>query len=253
VGVESLRRGLRAVEILAEQEAMGVSELARRLEVPKSTAQRLLATLAEAGWARRTGGRPTRWRLTRTALGPRGLTTLETALREAARPHLIALAAAAGETVHLLVREANAGMVLIDRIDRDPTGPTWRPLGTTAPMHSTAAGLAVLAHGTEADLLAVLAAGLERFTEHTITDPQRLREALRTGYAAGYAVSRAANRPHACSVGAPVLDPHRTPIAAITVTLPDFRFLPERAADLGALVRAAADRTSLALAAARPD
>jgi IclR family transcriptional regulator, acetate operon repressor len=247
VGIESLRRGLRAVEILAEHEAIGVSELARQLDVPKSTAQRLLATLAEAGWARRTGGGPTRWRLTRTPIGMRGLTALETQLREAARPALVELGAAACETVHLLVREGNAGMALIDRIECDPTGRTWRSLGTTSPLHATAAGLAVLAHGTEADLRDVLANGLERLTDKTITDPQRLREALRTTFAHGYAISREANRPDVCSIGAPVFDDRHTPIAAVTVTLPDFRFVPDRAAELGVLVRAAADQVTAAL------
>lgn len=52
----SLLRGLRALEILAE-EPLGVSELARRLHVDKAGVSRMLASLHTEGWILRTGAR----------------------------------------------------------------------------------------------------------------------------------------------------------------------------------------------------
>lgn len=52
----SLLRGLRILEMLA-REALGVSELARRLEVDKAGVSRVLTALREEGWVLRTGSR----------------------------------------------------------------------------------------------------------------------------------------------------------------------------------------------------
>lgn len=248
--IESLSRGLRAVEILAEHQPIGVTELARRLGLPKSTTQRLLETLEAAGWARKTGEDMTRWRLTRIALGMRRFTSLERDLREAARPHLAELGRLTGETVHLLLREGSTCMVLIDRIESDHSADIWRSLGATSPFHSTAGGLAVLAYASEDDVREIIDEGLTRYTQHTITDPAALRAELRRTYERGYAISLEATRAHVCSVGAPVFDEVGTPVAAVTIALPDFRCTPARMPGLGEQTVAAAGQVNKQLRSA---
>ena len=64
--IQSLARGLRALDILeAESEGIGVTGIARRIDVDKSTASRIMKTLANYGYAEQSG--ETR----RYTLGPR--------------------------------------------------------------------------------------------------------------------------------------------------------------------------------------
>ena len=52
--VNAVHRGLQILELLAEQrKSWGVSELARRLKIPKSTASYLLHTLESRGYLHR--------------------------------------------------------------------------------------------------------------------------------------------------------------------------------------------------------
>src|SRR5271169_454247 len=61
-GTQSVRNALRVIERVSIDGAVGVSDLARRLELPKSTAQRTLVTLRSAGWLRQDA--KSRWALT---------------------------------------------------------------------------------------------------------------------------------------------------------------------------------------------
>ena len=51
--LQSVNRALRALELIAEERELGVTELGRRLGVHKATASRLVATLAERGLVER--------------------------------------------------------------------------------------------------------------------------------------------------------------------------------------------------------
>src|SRR4029453_281894 len=51
--LQSVRRALRALELISESGECGVTELGRKLGVHKATASRLVATLAERGFVER--------------------------------------------------------------------------------------------------------------------------------------------------------------------------------------------------------
>lgn len=61
--MRSVRTTFRSLDAVADNQPIGVSELARRLELPKSTVQRSLATLVDLGWIRTDGSDITRWML----------------------------------------------------------------------------------------------------------------------------------------------------------------------------------------------
>ena len=50
----------RVLEAVSTMQPVGLSDLARQVELPKSTVQRSLLTLAEVGWLRSTPTQPTR-------------------------------------------------------------------------------------------------------------------------------------------------------------------------------------------------
>ncbi|MFD6105327.1 helix-turn-helix domain-containing protein, partial [Nocardia salmonicida] len=54
--------------MLAVLQPVGVADLARALDLPKSSVQRSLVTLHATGWIRPAAGTPTRWVVTTKAL-----------------------------------------------------------------------------------------------------------------------------------------------------------------------------------------
>ena len=240
-GMQSVARTLRALEILAEHQPLGVTELARRLDLPKATAQRILVTLAEAGWIHQTEAEVTRWRLTPRAFSVAQRASEETNIREAAREHLVELGKATNETVHLSLLDRRRGCtVLIDRVDCEQPIRTWKPLGTVGIMHTTSTGLAILSRLPDKDLDEVIGAGLDRLTERTVTDPDVLKADLAEIRSRGYSVNHGRNRPDICAIGAPILDTSGYPVAATCITMPAFRFDPDRQEEWGAAVAKAA-------------
>lgn len=234
--VESLRRGLQILEVIGDCQPVGVTELAKRIDLPKSTVQRLLMTLAQAGWIEKSkGDLLTRWRLARQRLMVP--TSVEVQLRETARHHIVELCTATNETVHLSIRDGINPVVLIDRVDCDQVVRTWRPLGTVSPLHSTSTGLAVLASFTPAEINEVIGRGLDRYTPNTTTDPDELRAKLERIRQRRYSVNSAGNRAHVCAIGAAIFDRSETPMAAICINMPDFRFDEARLPAWGKLVR----------------
>ena len=99
-GVQSVDRALRILEILARSGESGVTEIAAALEVHKSTAFRLVATLEQHGLVEQVEGRG-KYRLGVGLLRLAGATSARLDVVQEARPLCKQLAAATGETVNL--------------------------------------------------------------------------------------------------------------------------------------------------------
>ncbi|SDH09270.1 IclR family transcriptional regulator [Nonomuraea jiangxiensis] len=232
--MQNVINALRVLEELAGRQPAGVGELARELRLPKSTVQRSLKTLYEAGWIRPAGGAVTRWQVTSKALqvGRRA----ELGLRDAAMPVMEELRQRTGETIHLMVPEGDA-VVLIERLETDKPLRIVLPLGIRLPLHASANGKAVLAH--------VLAhqerplAELPGYTDTTITDPAALRAELAEVLARGYADNRGEWRSDIAAVAAAVLGSDG-PLASLSVSTPASRMSEELRAEYGSLVTQAA-------------
>ena len=145
-GGSSLRRGLLALELLAQFEGeddagLGVVEAARRLGVDKSQASRTLRALADHGLAERdAGSRGYR-------LGPRvfayAALVSERRLLRTAPPVLERLVAALGERAHLSVLDGAAVLTLLSHSPPHAVQAAgWA--GRSVPSYCSAAGRALL-------------------------------------------------------------------------------------------------------------
>lgn len=243
--VQSIERAFAVLGALTDG-PIGVTEVADRVALPKSTAARMLASLAREGAVEQIPG-DTRYRL-----GPRmeSLATGLVATRSIAaiaRPHLAELAAAIGEVAGLSVPDGDL-VHYVDQVDSDhPVGVRdWT--GSRIAMHAVSSGLAVLALRPAADLERYLAGPLERFTERTMTDPGLLRARLRRIQLDGYAWTAGEYTEDITSVAAAIADAGGEVVAAIHVHGPSYRFPPTgREADLGQQVAATANRIGRAL------
>ncbi|MFG2471452.1 IclR family transcriptional regulator [Streptomyces canus] len=234
--MKSVIRSLRVLEAVAQHQPVTVGELTKIFGLPKSTVQRTLVTLAEAGWLRANRKDITRWEIGARVLAVRPAALQGSSLYAAAREPMVRLRDTLNETIHLCVPDALQCMVVVDRVDCDHAVRTYHAIGDTSPLHATATGHAVLAHLPEPDIDELVTRGLESYSDSTPTDPAELRAELRRVRADGYAVNRNQYVPGVCAIAAPVLDGDASPLAAVAVSLPDSRFSPDRLPELGQLV-----------------
>ncbi|WP_217214654.1 IclR family transcriptional regulator [Streptomyces sp. AC550_RSS872] len=234
--MKSVTRSLRILEAVAQHQPVTVGELTKLFGLPKSTVQRTLVTLAEAGWLRANRRDTTRWEIGARVLAVRPAALQGSSLFAAAREPMIRLRDAVNETIHLSVPDALHCMVVVDRVDCDHAVRTFHTIGDTSPLHATAVGRAILAHLPRRDVEDLIAAGLERFSDTTPVEPDELRAELDRIRTDGYAVNRNQYRPGVCAVAAAVLDEDGTPLAAVAVSMPDARYDGERTPKWGHLV-----------------
>ncbi len=242
--MKSVTRSLRILEAVAQHQPVTVGELTKLFGLPKSTVQRTLVTLAEAGWLRANRKDTTRWEIGARVLAVRPAALQGSSLFAAAREPMIRLRDAVNETIHLSVPDALQCMVVVDRVDCDHPVRTFHTIGDTSPLHATAVGRAILAHLPKRDVEELITQGLERFSDTTPADPDELRRELDRIRADGYAINRNQFRPGVCALAAPVLDESGTPLAAVAVSMPDSRYDADRESEWGGLVAGTATEIS---------
>jgi DNA-binding IclR family transcriptional regulator len=222
--MRSVSVALAVLEAVAEHQPVGVSDLSRTMDLPKSTTQRMLLTLGDLGWIRAGEEEPTRWSLTAKAMAigshHRGVEEIQ----RVADPVMRGLCAETGETVHLSLPE-DRRVVLVHKVEGDNPVRTHTAVGNGAPMHTASAGKAMLAAMPEARSFALLtAAPLEALTPQTETDLAAVQRELERIRRQGYAVTVGTRHPEVSAVGAAVLDASGLPVAGISLSLPTHRF-----------------------------
>jgi DNA-binding IclR family transcriptional regulator len=168
--IRSVDRAVDILECIAAQNGvLNVDQIAAATGLPKTTAFRVLATLAARRLIERDAESQT-YRLGGLALviGARAMGDLD--LRRSARPHLEQLLAETGETVHLsLLSEDKA--LCIDKLDASRAMRMASFIGFLDPLHCSGVGKALLAFQDEPARSALLGRlRLDAHTPHTITD-----------------------------------------------------------------------------------
>ena len=222
--VQSIRRAFAVLDALDEG-PLGVTEVADRAALPKSTAARLLATLVAEGAVEQVPGE------TAYRLGPRLVTlaggfSLVRSLAAVGRPVLADLAAASGEASGLGVPDGDL-IHYIDQVDTPNPVVARDWTGARAPLHAVSSGQVLLAFRTPAAIERYLAKpSLERFTDRTLGDADAIRERLREVRRRGYAWAIEEFDAGIASVAAPIADASGEVIAAVHVHGPSYRFPP---------------------------
>lgn len=242
------RSVLSALEILGSFDGasapQSLSEISRRLKIPKATAHRILAALEAAEFVVR--DEPTRmYRL--------GLRIWELAARnfaqpnliQSARPVLVALAARAEET-SLLAVLADVDVVYLDMVDAPQRIRAYFRVGERLPAYGVGSGKAILAYSDAAVVQRVIADGFRHRTRRTIRSRRQLLDELKATRERGYSVALGEWYDEVGAIAAPVFEHGGTVIAALGVSGPLSR-LESRVGTLGPVVRRYADQLSSVL------
>lgn len=225
--VQSLERAFAILEEVAQRPA-GVTAIAERVRLPKSTVARLLATLEDLQAVERYDG--VRWRVGPGVAALSGPVSQERSLISIARPFLEDLVAELGEDAGLGLPDGNE-IRYVDQVEANNPVQVRDWTGTRAPMHAVPSGLVLLAEWPADALEAYLAGGLAALTRRTVTDPTRLRKRLAEVRRVGYAWGLEEFAEGIDSVAAPVRDARGKAVAAIHVHGPAYRFPRPASAD----------------------
>src|SRR6266542_2752696 len=172
-GVQSVTRAVRALELIAEEGELGVTDLGRGLGVHKATASRLAATLAAGGLIERDPVTD-RYRLGLGLIRLVGAAMASIDLVRTAHPVLEELADRTHETVNIGVL-SGGGVVYVDQVSSAHLVATTNWVGRRTPLHGSSSGEVFLAHMPEPERQRILERPLEALTRRTMTDPARLR------------------------------------------------------------------------------
>ncbi len=222
--VQSIERAFAVLGALADG-PIGVTEVADRTSLPKSTAARLLASLTQEGVVEQVPG-DSRYRLGgRLATLAAGVLPTRS-LTRLARPSLAELSATAGEAAGLSVPEGNL-VHYIEQVDAPNPVSVRDWTGSRIPMHAVSSGQVLLAFRQPAAVERYLESPLEPFTDRTIVEADALRTRLRDIRRDGYAWAREEFDRGINSVAAPIADASGEVVAAVHLHGPSYRF-PER-------------------------
>lgn len=198
----------------AHDEGLGVSELARRANLPKSTVSRIATELVAQRMLDRDGDKlylgVRLFELGQTVEEPRRL-------RRIALPLMAELRNTTGHTVHLAMREGND--VVVIAIIRGTPGPKpTTMIGDRIPAHASALGKAILAFSSEEAVGRVLQHGLRRSTARTLCEPEELERQFGEIRLTGVSLERGEYATDRICVASPILAHGAVPLAAIAVT-----------------------------------
>jgi DNA-binding IclR family transcriptional regulator len=240
--VQSVDRALTVLEILGARGEAGVTEIAAELGVHKSTAFRLVAVLESRGFVEQLEDRG-KYRLGFGIVRLAGATTAQMDLAQEGRRACEELAADLGETVNVAIQDGNR-VVNISQVRGTSAISSHNWVGQGTPLHATSSGKVLLAFAPEPVRTSVLAVRLERYTEATVTDPDRLERELDEVVRRGWAATMEEYEAGLSAVAAPVRDAEGRVVAAVSVSGPSFRLAAETIARIAPSVVAAADELS---------
>ena len=216
----------------------GVREAASKLKIAKSSAHDLMSSLAELGFLNKTEENRYRlgWRL--VTLSETLLATTE--LRKEARPVMEELAVQYQETIHLAVLDGTQA-VYVDKLEgRQAVRVELTSLGARLYAHCSALGKVLLAYSSQEEVKRIIqTAGLPRFTDNTITEEEDLLQNLIKIRKQGYAYDMEEILLDLCCVGAPIYNYTGQVIAAVSMSIPAYRFRRSQTEYRDAIVRTA--------------
>jgi len=242
---KTLLKGLAVLEAVAEKtgKPRTIEELARQLQLTRSTVHRTLQTLAHAGYLAQEGSGSYYTTMKLFEIGASQLQRFD--VRRFAQPVMQALQEDTGENVHLSVLEAFS-VIYIDKIESEQAVRSFTAIGARAPAYAVATGKAMLAHQPEG-YVERHAVDMKAHTPLTVHTLEGLREILRAVRRDGYATNQGEWREGVGGCAVPVFDSNGRVIASLGVSGPLTRLSRERLQELGPIVRRRGEELSAAI------
>ena len=217
----TLQNGFMILEYLAANaEECSVRELAIHFGLPDSHVCRLLKTLSETGYVEQIPG-SRKYRISLKILNLSNMRLRKLKLRNIARPYLQKLVHELGRPAFLTAPYRGRSLIVATEYPERFNGDAGIALGQIHSVNRSACGKICAAYAPEEELEELLVqCDWRRITEHSITDPSRFREELKSIRVCGYARMEAEFDDNTGAVAAPVFNAFRELAGAVGVILP---------------------------------
>ena len=245
--LQSLERGIDLLFLFSEEKPiLSLQQISEALDLPESTAYRLIVTLCKKGVLAR-DSEAKGYELHASLLRIQGGLRARLDIRRLALPYLKTLARESGETAQLSLLQGHE-IVCAEAVSSPHTIRFIPEKGRALPLYASALGRAVLAFLPEAFIGRYLQqTGLRAMTPYTVTDLRELRALLGQIRVQGWAVSFQQMYLGARGVAAPIFDHRGKVVASLGISGPHPRFSDRRARSLVPGLRDQARALSAAL------
>jgi DNA-binding IclR family transcriptional regulator len=225
-GLESVDNALRLLLLLAEQDRIRVSDAAAQLGIALSTAHRLLSTLRQRGFVEQ---EPNRTYVKGPAFDRlQGRSAPGLSLEDLVRPHLERLRDQVDETAHLAVPDGAAHLRFVLSVESSQSLRVGSRVGARLPVHRTSGGKALLAALPPQELARRLEDDGPDSLHLSVAEAARLRRELGGVRRQGYGLNKAESERGIAAVGIAMLGSDRTPVGALSISVPTVRLNPAR-------------------------
>ena len=219
--VPGLQRGLEILRAFSrDRHRMGAPELARELDIPRSTVFRLIQTLEYMGFLEKVAnGSEYRLGVGVLSLGFEFIASLE--VTDLARPLLEKLRDETGHSAHLAIRDGG-NVIFVIKARAESAFSSSINIGTRLPAHGTVLGRVILADLSDQELDEIYPkSSLPKFSSQTPENLDDLKALLLQDRQRGHALSASYFETGIASVAAPVRDQSGRVIASINITFQD--------------------------------
>lgn len=221
--IQSVDRALAILDLFDEYTSeLKITEISERLHLHKSTIHSLLKTLQKHHYIEQNleNGK---YKLGMKLFERGNLLMHQLDIRQVSRRCLMDLSMATGHTIHLVILDGKEG-VYIDKVEGTSGTILYSRIGRRVPIHSSAAGKALVAFKPEHELLQILDGYVyQKQTPHTITNGKSFIKELEKVRMNRYAFEKEENEPGVCCFAVPVYGHQGAAIAAISLSMPTAR------------------------------
>ena len=217
--VQSVDRVLDIIEVLStEHDGIGVTAIANRVGLHKSTAHRLLSTLAARGYVAKTAEGSYKIGLKLIEAVSCYINSLE--LQTEARPYLVQMTGELGLTSHLGILDKDQ-VVYIEKMDVVSSVKMYSQIGLRMHAYCSSLGKCLLSNYSREELNGIMKdCSFIRFTKNTISSIEALHKEMTKVRKLGWAMDNEEFEiGHRC-IGAPIYDYKGDIIAAVSASGP---------------------------------
>lgn len=233
--INSVLKAIKILEVFEpNQPRISLTEISRRLDLPKSTTHNLLNTLLSVGYIEKVSH--DQYSLGTAIVALTQSVRINVELRDRAAPLLRQLADQCHESVYLTNMDIDQ-VLYIYAVESPQRLLARSAVGERAHLHCTAVGKAILAYLPQDSLVEIVERqGLPRFTEYTICDFDGLVHELAQTRERGYSIDNQEHERNTYCIGAPIFNADGQTIASCSISGIDPQIIGDRMSQLSQMV-----------------
>lgn len=212
--LQSVQNGIRVLHLFTQENPVwGITEIANKLELTKSTVSRLVADLVAEGFLQK---EEKKYTLGFSLLAISGVITSHLEIDRESKDIVKKLVDDLGETAHIAVLEGKE-ITYVYKIECKKPVPLYSSIGRQNPVSCTSSGKVLLASQKKEVIDRIIKEGLPQLGPNSITDPGLLESQLLQIKEDGYSICINELHENSVSIAAPVRDYTGDIAAALSV------------------------------------